>query len=272
MTDFWIAAGTILLGVVIQFVVMGAVRGTIERVWPIEPARPARDTVNLASYLTWFLASVVLSPGVSLYGTLLVNQFGSGFIALPKTGWGAVGGFLLYFAVMDFAEYVFHLAEHKFPWLWSMHSLHHSDRNFDSTTGVLHHWGAPIVHALTVTVPLGLVFKIPPLYVALYSLIGLHVYLMHANVKLDFGRWAWVWTSPSYHRVHHSCAPQHVDRNFASMLPIWDVLFRTYRPAQPGEWPPVGLDDGDHAKSLFDLLFWPVRGLVRGWARPAVVR
>jgi sterol desaturase/sphingolipid hydroxylase (fatty acid hydroxylase superfamily) len=59
--------------------------------------------------------------------------------------------------------------------------------------------------------------------------------------------------------VHHSALPEHFDCNYCAVLPIFDVMFGTYRPARPGEWPPVGLGEGGRAKSLFDLVFWPIR-------------
>jgi sterol desaturase/sphingolipid hydroxylase (fatty acid hydroxylase superfamily) len=109
-----------------------------------------------------------------------------------------------------------------------------------------------------ITIPLGLVFKAPPSYVALYGFLSYYTYVYHANVRLDFGRWAWLLNSPSFHRVHHSAADEHFDCNYAAFLPLLDVLFGTYRPARAGEWPRVGLGDGSVPKDVFDLTFWPV--------------
>ena len=255
----WGLASAVLMPVFL----MGLCRVTLERVWPVSPARKAGSILNVVAYLVWFTAVGAFAPAVSAYSTFVTNQLGGGFIALPSHGWGLAAGFLLYFLTMDLSEYLFHRAEHAFPWLWSMHSLHHSDPGFDSTTSLLHYWIAPLFKTLTVSVPLALVFKVPALDLALYALLSNHVYIMHANLKWDFGRLSWLWTSPAYHRVHHSALPEHFDRNFASMLPIWDVLFGTYTPMSAGQWPPTGLGEGGEARGLFDLVFWPVREPLR---------
>ena len=34
--------------------------------------------------------------------------------------------------------------------------------------------------------------------------------------------------TPSAHRVHHGSNPEYIDKNFGSMLIVWDRLFGTY--------------------------------------------
>ena len=40
--------------------------------------------------------------------------------------------------------------------------------------------------------------------------------------------------NPQWHRIHHSLQPEHFDKNFAGLLPLWDILFGTFR--NPREW------------------------------------
>ena len=263
VSDRIVAASVLLLNVVTPLVLMAAFRQTAERAWPVSPPRKAGRGLNIVGYLIWYGAVLIAAPGATLVGTLLANQFGGGLIPLPSHGWSAVAGFLIYFAARDLAEYLFHRAEHLFPWLWSMHSLHHSDTDLDSTTSVLHYWPVPILQLLLTSVPMGLLFKVPPVYFFFATVLSYYAYLIHANVRLGFGRLSWMITSPSYHRLHHSAQPEHFNCNYSSILPIWDVLFGTYRRPQPGEWPVVGLDTGDRAKTVLDLVFWPVRTAMR---------
>ena len=37
--------------------------------------------------------------------------------------------------------YLIHFIEHKVPWMWKFHIVHHSDMNVDVTTGLRHHPG-----------------------------------------------------------------------------------------------------------------------------------
>jgi sterol desaturase/sphingolipid hydroxylase (fatty acid hydroxylase superfamily) len=119
-----------------------------------------------------------------------------------------------------------------------------------------------VFHAFVVSLPLGVLFRIPAGYVLAYAVLSYHVYLMHSNLKLDFGRWSWILTTPSYHRLHHSALPEHHNQNYAFVLPIFDVMFGSYRPARPGEWPEVGLGEGEEPQGVVDLICWPIRDLV----------
>jgi len=269
ISEVLIALSPLLLGVIGPIAVMAIFRVTVERVRPIEPARASHRGVNIAAFLVWFSTQAAFAPGMTLLGTWLTNRLGGGYIALPTDGWAMVGGFVAYFLFMDLVEYLFHRAEHVFPWFWSIHSLHHSDRAFDASTSALHHWLSPFIRSLAVGVPLGLMLKVPTLYLTLYSVICLYTYVYHANLRLQFGRFAWLLNSPSYHRLHHSAAAEHFNCNYAATLPLFDVLFGTYRAPARDEWPEVGISDGSQARDLFDLLFWPVRGSLRALvARP----
>jgi sterol desaturase/sphingolipid hydroxylase (fatty acid hydroxylase superfamily) len=239
---------------------------TMERVAPIDAADPARGRgrlINVLGYALWTAMVQLFGPVLSVVAVFTENRLGGGLIALPDHGAGLVLGFLVYVFVLDFGEYAFHVAEHKIPFLWSMHSLHHSDPQCDASTSVLHFWGAPLIHRLTISIPLGLLIKAPPIDLALWLLLSNHVYIMHANARWDFGPFRWLVSSPLYHRTHHSALPEHFDRNYASILPVFDLMFGTYRRPDPANPPPVGLGDGGEARSAFDLAFWPVRDRLR---------
>jgi sterol desaturase/sphingolipid hydroxylase (fatty acid hydroxylase superfamily) len=220
-----VAIVLIFVNLVVPILFAAVYRVTVEKRWPMEAPRPAGDRTNLTTYLSGALTMIALSPAVSVFATFLANRAGSGFIVLPATGWSAVGGFLFYFLVIDFCEFVIHRVQHAWPWLWAMHSLHHSDPQFDASTSVRHHWGIAVIRGFAVAAPMSLLFKAPPLYLVATSVLSYHVYLMHANVRLTFGRFEWLLSSPGYHRLHHSSDPQYYNQNFASILPIWDVMF-----------------------------------------------
>ena len=114
-----------------------------------------------------------------------------------------------------------------------------------------------------VALPLGVLFRASPAVTWIYFLSTLYVHFMHANSTLDFGRLSWALSSPSYHRLHHSVQPEHYDRNFAFIFPIYDVVLGTYRPPKVGERPRTGLSDGDRPVDLAEVLLWPVRGRLR---------
>src|SRR3954447_4490883 len=52
--------------------------------------------------------------------------------------------------------------------------------------------------------------------------------LGHANVRFGFGNWGdRLLVSPKFHRMHHSITAGKKGCNFATLFPIWDILFGT---------------------------------------------
>jgi sterol desaturase/sphingolipid hydroxylase (fatty acid hydroxylase superfamily) len=78
--------------------------------------------------------------------------------------------------------------------------------------------------------------------------------------------------SPAHHHIHHSCHPDHLDRNFAFIFPFWDVLFGTYHMPETNEDIRFGLsmdyvDDGDDYKSCLGLYLIPFRNLLARFSK-----
>ena len=246
---------------------IAGVRHTLERIWPAHLKRERLHGVSLSAWAALFLGQALATPALGGLTTGAINLAGGGLIALPTRGWGWWVGLAAYFLAMDFGEYVFHRAQHAVPALWAMHSLHHSDRAFDSATTTRHYWLEPAIKSLTIWLMVGVLFKTPANMVGVYIAVSYWHYVVHSNTRLDFGRWSWVLNGPGYHRLHHSDAPEHFDINFASLFPIFDVLSGSYRRPRPGERVQTGLDTGDEPLSVVEMLLWPVRGLLRRPAR-----
>ncbi|WP_174299326.1 sterol desaturase family protein [Caulobacter sp. S45] len=255
----------ILLSAAVALLAMGLVHVLVERRSPVAPVPPNHRLLNLATMLAWLMLNAAVGP--LLVGAVAVgaNRLGGGMIVLSDHGWGLAAGAFAYVFVADAGEYGFHRLQHTVPWLWSLHTLHHSEPHINSTSGVLHHWSAMIMRTAFVALPLGLLFRAPAAVLSIYFLSTLYVHFMHANSTLDFGRLSWLLSSPSYHRIHHSVEPEHYDRNFAFIFPIYDVALGTYRRARPGELPATGLEDGDRPHDLLEVMLWPVRRRLRRW-------
>jgi sterol desaturase/sphingolipid hydroxylase (fatty acid hydroxylase superfamily) len=255
--------GLLILNVAPTLVSMAMLQLWAERRWGAQPIRPQADRSNVKVWSVWLVGQALLAPGLGALVTLGVNRLGGGWIVLPSTGWGLVLGAGVYLVAMDFGEFAFHRAQHAFPWLWAMHSLHHSDTSFDATTTVRHFWLDPFLKSVSIWLAVGLLFRAAPSITMIYAAISLYNFVIHSNTRLDLGRWAWTLNHPAYHRIHHSAAEEHFDVNFAAILPVFDVVFGTYRPARPGERPITGLDTGRVARSWWDVVAWPVAGLLR---------
>ena len=253
----------IVLSSAVAILAMGLVRVLVERRTAAAVIPPNHGLLNVATMLVWLTLNAAIGPLLVTGVAFAANHLGGGLFPLAAQGWGLAGAALLYVFVADAGEYGFHRLQHTVPWLWSLHTLHHSEPHIDSTSGVLHHWSVMIMRTAFVALPLGILFKAPGPVSWIYFLSTLYVHFMHANSTLDFGRFSWLLSSPSYHRIHHSVKPEHYDRNFAFLFPIYDVVLGTYRPPRPGERPATGLDDGDRPHDLIEVLAWPLRGRLR---------
>jgi len=236
----------------------------LEKRWPARPGERRDGLQNLKVWAASFTVQALVLPALGGLTTLAVNAAGGGVVVLPAEGWGLVVGIAVYLVAMDLGEYLFHRAQHAVPWLWAMHSLHHSDTTYDATTTVRHFWLDPLLKTVTVWLAVGLLFKAAPVLVAAYTLASYYNFFAHANVKVGFGGAWWVWNSPQYHRIHHSASAEHFDRNFASLLPIFDVISGTYWRPRPAEYPQTGLDTGEEPKTFLEAVGWPLRKLRLG--------
>lgn len=164
-------------------------------------------------------------------------------------------GLVLFVLAMDLGEYLFHRAQHSMPWLWKLHSLHHSDPNMTALTANRHFWGDPILKSLTIWPLCAALVRPTPAMLAIYLWMGLWHTVVHANVKLSFGRWSWLLNSPAYHRRHHSSDPAHFNSNYSALFPIFDVISGAYR--RPDGFPPTGQDR--RPGNVVEAALWPVK-------------
>jgi sterol desaturase/sphingolipid hydroxylase (fatty acid hydroxylase superfamily) len=236
-------------------VVIGALLA-VERLWPASSTQRGEWMNNVTTFALTITSQKVLVTLLVVAEAGLISAFGGGLFDLRGLPWGI--GAVVYLVAMDLGEYLFHRAQHVFPWLWAMHSLHHSDRAVNVTTTQRHFWLEPALKAASIWLAVALMFKVDAFILGFYAVATLYHYVSHANIRLGFGPLSWLLNSPQYHRLHHSLEPRHYNANFAALLPIFDVVSGAYiRPARD-EFPDTGLDEC--VTRPLDLVTWPVRG------------
>ena len=133
------------------------------------------------------------------------------------------------FVLRDFVYYWIHRAEHTFAGLWASHLVHHSPTKLSYTTAIRMPWMEALYKpALALWAPL-LGF-----HPGAFAAIGALVLLVGQYQHTEGGRWCrflrGIFVIPETHRVHHGSNERYMDKNFGSMLVIWDRLFGTYVP------------------------------------------
>ncbi len=237
----------------------GAVLLGLERLWPASRTQRGEWVNNSAAFLLILLAQVLLGAFWATSETRLVNGLGGGLVDLRGLPW--LAGAAIYLIAMDLGEYAFHRAQHAFPWLWALHSLHHSDRGLNVTTTQRHFWLDPAIKSVSIWLAVALLFKVSQPMLTFYVVVSLYNFVSHANLRLGFGPVSWLWNSPQYHRLHHSTDETHYNANFAALLPIFDVVTGAYHRPRPGEFPATGLED--RAVGPLEVMVWPIRGVFR---------
>jgi sterol desaturase/sphingolipid hydroxylase (fatty acid hydroxylase superfamily) len=134
---------------------------------------------------------------------------------------------LLAIAVGDLGVYGIHRLEHRVPWLWRFHAVHHSAEEMDWLVGFRFH---PVDLLLLRIASLGplVALQMSPAAIGIFVAVsGWQSYLAHANVRLPFGPLRWVFVSPEFHHWHHGAEREAFDKNYASVMACWDVVFGT---------------------------------------------
>ena len=97
--------------------VLGLLAGQL---WP----REARSSFLTKESWVNLLNGLVLFPLRLLIGLTGINALDVGLLDL--TGLPAAAQWLIAFLALDFVRYWVHYADHRVPWLWTFHRVHHS--------------------------------------------------------------------------------------------------------------------------------------------------
>ncbi len=231
-----------------------------ERLGPVErPAGAERLRATLAYAFCNIGGSLLAGQLARIAPALGLGGLGVGLIDLPPSGWGLLWALPAYVLLMDLAEFGFHRAQHAWPFLWAMHSLHHSARPMNAATTLRHYWLEPAIKAVFLYPLVALVLNANATVVLLYALLNHWHFACHLNLRLPMGPFWAVINNPDYHRLHHSSRPEHFNRNFAALFPLYDLLCGTACRPAAGACPETGLDSGAVPAGPVDALLWPLR-------------
>jgi sterol desaturase/sphingolipid hydroxylase (fatty acid hydroxylase superfamily) len=133
--------------------------------------------------------------------------------------------------VLDLLKYAIHRLSHAVPLLWRFHQVHHSDPQFDVSTGLRVHpievtvWQGAYLLAVAVIAP-------PVVAVLIVELLSVfQSFFSHANASLPHSAdqaLRMVFVTPDMHRTHHSDEMTDQFSNLSDIFPWWDRLFGTY--------------------------------------------
>ena len=250
------------LGVFVSFFIVLAV---LELIIPRRRLRYSKmqrwaSNIGLSVFNTIFLRLLIpiAGMGAALFAAErnwgLFNQ-----VELPI--WLSTIVFLVFF---DMTIYWQHRLYHMVPVLWRFHRMHHTDMDYDFTTGSRFH---PVSILISSLIKVGLILLTgPPAVAVILAEVILNATSMfnHSNIKLPDWlepRLRKVIVTPAMHRIHHSVERSEHDKNFGFNLSCWDRIFSSYLDRAEKEQTEIdiGIKGFQDKKSLnmITLLFQP---------------
>ena len=245
LEDGYTATGWLLVGL-LQLTVLLAVIGPLERWRPVEPVL---DRAAVRVDVIYTLIHRLGLIRVALFFTLdpLFDQL---FGVLRVAGWHTFqldavwpgvtdlpwASLLLYLVVLDLVDYWLHRAQHQWHWWWSLHALHHAQRQLTMWSDNRSHLLDDVIGAAVFVLIAQLIGIAPGQFVAIVALTQLSESVQHANLRVWFGTVGErLWVSPRFHRLHHAVGIGHESHgrstlggyNFGVLLPYWDMMFGT---------------------------------------------
>ncbi len=186
------------------------------------------STIFIALSLAWLYS---LFDG----NLAIVNEVSASVIAIYYT--------LILFVLDDFVRYWLHRWLHTIPLLWSFHKVHHSATSLNPFTvfrvhpveAILMILGRLLVSGVCVIIfvfffgdKVTLVTILgASLFTFLFDVIGSN--LRHSNVPLSYYHPVEsIFISPAQHQIHHSSAPEHLNKNYGIAFSLWDLWFDSH--------------------------------------------
>ncbi|MFI5362828.1 MAG: sterol desaturase family protein [Elusimicrobiota bacterium] len=184
--------------------------------------------------------------------------------------WLHVGGWknvVASITILDFMGWWWHYACHRFPLMWRLHKVHHSDIEYNFSTTYRTHWAemaAEIAGRMTMYALVGPTL----LAITIYELIILILsQYQHANIKMPervenfLSRF---FMTSHKHYIHHSMDQDDYDTNYGFIFAAWDKWFKTFKNYDPDHLSnhmTTGIREYPRAQDLtfFKLLWMPFR-------------
>ena len=238
----------------------------LESHWPGVPAQRPLRRGWLVDVVYWLITTLITRPisriavAIVLFPVFLLS--GAGSFENLLQGFGPLGRQpRLYQAVqmiiiIDLIGYwmhrIFHLSR-----LWPFHAIHHSSIELDWLSAARVHPVNDMVNQAVHAAILVVLGYSPLLLGDALSCFTFYAIFQHANVLWDFGPLRKVIASPRFHHSHHTSAEAGQSKNFAGLLPLWDILFGTYY--SPAKQPFQFRVHESVPCDLVGQMLWPLR-------------
>lgn len=139
---------------------------------------------------------------------------------------------LVAFLLLDYSNYIWHILNHKLPFLWRFHLVHHCDPDLDVSTAIRFHFGEMIGSVLYRGAVVFISGATPTNVLVYEILFESATQFHHSNWRLPYRlekALNKVVVTPRMHGIHHSIVRRETDSNYSVIFSWWDRLHNTAR-------------------------------------------
>lgn len=176
------------------------------------------------------------------------------------------------FLLLDLSFYWWHVANHRLPWLWRFHNVHHIDPDLDVSTAFRFHFGEVAMSTAFRIVQVAAIGPTPAMFAAYELAFQANTMFHHSNVRLPIGVEQLlnrVLVTPRMHGIHHSQVRSETNSNYSVVFSWWDRLHRTLGLNVPQESIVIGVPGYSRPEDngLLNALLHPFRRQREYWER-----
>ncbi|XP_053638758.1 alkylglycerol monooxygenase isoform X2 [Cherax quadricarinatus] len=193
-----------------------------------KPTRLGQLNSSLGCALFSEVPTLVVT-GASLIGYDWIFKF-----RLWDLPWDSPYTWLGAFTGIDFCYYWIHRANHELNILWAIHQVHHSSEDYNFGTAMRNSVFQRATN-LAFYYPLALLGLPLPTIAVHIAFNYLFQFWLHTELVGNLGPIEWFFITPSHHRVHHGANKWCLDKNYGSVLVIWDRFFGTFEAERNNE-------------------------------------
>ena len=193
----------------------------------------------------WRLYALAVTVGIFFFTGWIAGLWGTlleGVSLFDGSGLGAIGGAVVGVLVYELFHYWYHRAAHEWNWLWRAgHQMHHSAESLDAFGAYyLHPFDAAMFTTLASLVFFPLLGLTVEAGVLATLFLTFNAMFQHANIRTP--RWlGYIIQRPESHGIHHG---RGIHRYNYSDLPLWDIVFGSFRNARTAEPLRAGFYEG----------------------------
>jgi sterol desaturase/sphingolipid hydroxylase (fatty acid hydroxylase superfamily) len=173
--------------------------------------------------------------------------------------------------LLDYTLWWWHWLNHKVPFFWRFHLVHHIDRDLDASTAARFHFGEMSLSVCYRAAQLRILGIDRESLTLWQTLLLISIFFHHSNLQLDedferrLGR---IFVTPRLHGIHHSDVLEETDSNWSSLFSWWDSLHGTLRFDPPQNQITIGVPAYQNAAdvTLPNILEIPFRDQREDWS------